>query len=105
MPRAREPKPERSVEQSTRFARAKRRLHAKGQVALDDQVHKLIENPLAGEPKTGALAAVRVIKFKVDRQHLLLAYQFDDRRNTIELLDVGVHENFYRDLQQYLGDR
>lgn len=105
MPKAREPKPDRSVEQSTHFAKAKRRLHAKGQLVLDDQVRTLIDNPLAGEPKTGVLAGIRVVKFKVDRQQLLLAYQFDERQNVIELLDIGVHENFYRDLQQYIDDR
>ena|SRR5438105_4140993 len=100
-----QPKPPRTVEQSTRLGKAKRRLHAKEQVELDEQVKKLIENPLLGELKKGALADVRVLKFKVDRQQYLLAYQFNAQRNAIELLDLGSHENFYRDLQAYLEDR
>ncbi len=36
---------------------------------------------------------------------LLLAYQFNSRRHVIELLDVGPHENFYRELQKYLDAR
>ncbi len=40
------------------------------------------------------------MKFKVDTSQFLLAYEFNARRNAIELLDVGVHENFYRDLQK-----
>jgi mRNA-degrading endonuclease RelE of RelBE toxin-antitoxin system len=95
----------RTVEQSARFAKAKRRLHAKAQLTLDDHVKKILENSMVGEPKTGALLGVRVVKFKIDRQQLLLAYEFNERRNVIELLDVGAHENFYRDLTQYLDDR
>lgn len=45
------------------------------------------------------------MKFKVGTQLLLLAYQFDEKRNLIEALDVGPHENFYRDLQKYLDTR
>ncbi len=32
------------------------------------------------------------MKFKVGSQQLLLAYQFDAKRNVIEVLDVGPHE-------------
>ena len=98
-------KPKRSVEQSTRFGKAKRRLPPKGQLALDGEVKKIVDNPLAGEMKTGALKGVRVVKFKLGPLQLLLAYEFDDRRNVVELLDVGPHENFYRDLQSSLKDR
>lgn len=102
----REPKkPPRSVEQSTRFGKAKRRLPPKGQLALDEEVKKIVDNPLAGEMKTGALKGVRVLKFKFGPLQLLLAYEFNERRNVIELLDVGPHENFYRDLESYLKER
>lgn len=95
----------RSVEQSTRFGRAKRRLPPKGQLALDAAVRKVLENPLIGEMKTGTLKGVRVFKFKIGPLLLLLACQFNERRNAIELLDVGPHEHFYRDLQSYLTNR
>ncbi len=52
----------RSVEQSTRFAKAKRRLSPRGQLALDGEVKRLVENPLVGEVKVGALKGVRVLK-------------------------------------------
>jgi len=98
-------KPKRTAEQSTRFGKAKRRLPPKGQLALDDEVKKILENPLVGEMKTGALKGVRVLKFKLGPVQLLLAYEFNERRKVIELLDVGPHENFYRDLENYLKDR
>lgn len=98
-------KPERAVQQSTRFGKAKRRLPPKGQLALDEQVKKIVETPLVGEMKSGALRRVRVSKFKFGPLQLLLAYEFNDRRNVVELLDVGPHENFYRDLESYLKER
>lgn len=75
------------------------------QLAVDEQVRRLMAEPLAGEPKTGALKGVRVVKFPLAGRQVLLAYQFDERRNVIAMLDVAPHENFYRDLQRYLGAR
>ena len=92
MPRPK--KPPRSVEQSTRFGKAQRRLPPKGQLALDAEVKKIVDNPLAGEMKPGALKGVRVLKFKFGPLQLLLAYEFNERRNVIELLDVGPHGEF-----------
>jgi hypothetical protein len=75
-------------------------------LALDDAVKSIVKNPLVGDPKVGALKGVRVVKFTVEGGlELLLAYQFNTRRHVIELLDVGPHENFYRDLQKYLNAR
>ena len=61
--------------------------------------------PIVGEPKVGALKRVRDVKFKIQTLQLLLAYQFDAKRNVIEVLDLGPHENFYRELQKYLDAR
>jgi hypothetical protein len=72
---------------------------------VDEQVRRVVENPLLGEPKTGALKGVRVVKFRGEDHQYLLAYRFFPARNMIEILDVGVHENFYRDLTDYLRDR
>ena len=99
-----EPRP-RTVVQAPRFGRSKKRLPAVAQLQIDEAVHGLLADPLSGEPKTGALKGVRVIKFKVGPQQLLLAYQFDAKRKMIEVLDVGPHENFYRELQKYLDAR
>lgn len=101
----RNPPAQRVLIQAPRFARAKRSLPPAAQLAVDDAVRGVLADPLSGEPKTGALKGVRVAKFKVGPLQLLLAYQFNARRNVVELLDVGPHENFYRDLQRYLDAR
>ena len=95
----------RTVVQAPRFGRSKKRLPAAAQLQIDEAVKGLLADPLSGEPKIGALKGVRVIKFKVGPQQLLLAYQFDAKRKSIEVLDVGPHENFYRELQKYLAAR
>ena len=100
-----DPKLPRNLVQAPRFGKSKRKLPASGQLQVDEEVKKLLVDPFAGEPKTGALKEVRVVKFKVRPQQLLLAYQFDEKRNVIEALDVGPHENFYRDLKNYLDSR
>jgi len=97
--------PTRTVRAVPRFMKSKRRLPDAVQEEVDAQVRALIENPLQGEPKAAALRGVRVVKFKAGVQQYLLAYQFFPKPNAIELLDVGVHENFYRDLQSYLDSR
>lgn len=98
-------KPKRFVQQSARFGKAKRRLSPKGQLALDAEIRKIVSNPLAGEMKAGTLKGVRVVKFKLGPLQLLLAYEFNAPRNAVELLDVGPHENFYRDLEGYVKER
>lgn len=98
-------RPERTVVQAPRFGKAKRRLPATAQLEVDDVVKRIVDDPLVGEPKAGALKGVRVATFKVHALQLLLAYQFDAKRNVIEVLDVGPHENFYRELQKYLDAR
>lgn len=92
----------RTVRAVPRFMKSKRRLPEAVQEEVDARVRALIENPLQGEPKVGALKGVRVVKFKVGVQQYLLADQSFSKPNVIEVLEVGVHENFYRDLQTYL---
>jgi mRNA-degrading endonuclease RelE of RelBE toxin-antitoxin system len=97
--------PERTVRAVPRFIKSKRRLTPAVQTEIDDQVKALVGDPFKGEPKKGALSGVRVVKFKGEDQQYLLAYYFHVKANVVELLNVGVHENFYRRLEGYLKDR
>src|SRR5712692_7864936 len=98
-------KPARSIIQMPRFERTKKRLPPRAQLAVDEAVKAIVTDPLSGEAKTGPLRGMRVVKFKVGPQQLLLAYRFDEQRNVVEAWAVGPHENFYRDLQNYLEAR
>jgi hypothetical protein len=65
---------------------------------MDGAVKAISDKPEIGEAKVGDLAGVYVYKFKINKQLTLLAYGFD--KNAIQLLNIGGHENFYRDLKQ-----
>ena len=97
--------PERRIVQMPRFARTKKKLPSKVQIEVDSAIREIAKDPFIGEPKTGALSGMRVYKFKVGPRQLLLAYRFDAKTNTVEAWAVGPHENFYRDLEGYVGAR
>lgn len=84
---------------SPTFSRAVKRLHKNQKADLDDAVRKISEDPALGEAKVGDLAGVRVFKFKMVKQPCLLAYAQPDE-TSLELLTIGAHENFYRDLKR-----
>jgi len=60
----------------------------------------LMAEPLLGDAKKGDLAFLRVYKFKMNNQLTLLGYSFDDGDLVLELMQLGAHENFYRDIKR-----
>ena len=89
-----------AVLQSPTFKKAVKKLKANQKKDLDVAVRELMDDPELGERKKGDLAFLRVYKFKMSKQLTLLGYSFDDGTITLELLALGVHENFYRDLKR-----
>jgi mRNA-degrading endonuclease RelE of RelBE toxin-antitoxin system len=79
------------------FKRAYKKLHPKEAALVQDAIRALINNPEIGERKKGDLNGVYVHKFKINRQEMLLAYEWNSNQRI--LLALGVHENFYRDLK------
>ena len=57
----------------------------------------IIENPIIGNEKKGSLKGVFVYKFKLGSTLYLLAYRFSNE--VLELVMIGPHENYYRDLK------
>lgn len=70
---------------------------------LDREVKKIVEDPGIGEEKKGDLKGAFVHKFKFKTTQYLLAYR--KVSSDLELVMIGPHENYYRDLQQYLKNR
>ena len=91
------------VIQSPSFARKVKKFHKNQKKSLDYHIKKIIENPEIGEGKKGDLQGVFVYKFKLKRQQYLLAYRI--KKNTLELIMIGPHENYYRNLEQYLKNK
>ena len=80
------------------FERAVKKLHRQQKIALDNAVRTIASQPEVGETKVGDLAGVQVLKFRMGNLLCLPAYRVVDA-NTVKLLMVGRHENFYRDLK------
>ena len=81
------------------FVRATKKLRPSEKLELDAAVRVISATPTIGEAKVGDLAGVRVYKFRLANQMCLLAYRVLDG-DSLKLLTVGSHENFYRDLKR-----
>ncbi len=79
--------------------RVKKFSHAQKTV-LDEQIKLILENPSIGAEKKGDLSEVYVHKFKIKTIQYLLAYRFNEE--LLELIMIGPHQNYYRDLKKYL---
>ena len=84
------------------FERTVKRLRRRQKTELDVAVSVIASNPEVGEVKVGDLSGIQVYKFRMTHQLCLLAYRILDK-DTIKLLMVGPHENFYRDLKRIDG--
>lgn len=86
------------VIQSPIFKRTVKKFDKKLKRILDDEIRKIVKNPELGNEKKGDLVGVRVHKFKVKNQQYLLSYRGSE--NLLELITIGSHENYYRDLKR-----
>lgn len=87
------------VIQTQTFAKAVKKLHRNQKEDLDKAVKTIVKDTNIGELKVGDLAGVRVHKFKMVNQSVLLAYTYNPDSIVLTLLVLGSHENFYRDLK------
>lgn len=77
------------------------------QLVVEDKTKSIISNPNIGERKTADLSGIYVYKFNYQRQLYLIAYTFDLENKSLEVIwidfyKIGSHENFYRELKQFL---
>ncbi|KZZ53220.1 type II toxin-antitoxin system RelE/ParE family toxin, partial [Oleiphilus sp. HI0123] len=86
--------------QTPTFKKAVKKLKPNQKKDLDNAVKELVKDPLLGEQKRGDLAFLRVYKFKMIKQLTLLGYSYDEGVLTLELMALGSHENFYRDIKR-----
>ncbi|MDP1603683.1 MAG: type II toxin-antitoxin system RelE/ParE family toxin [Legionella sp.] len=88
-----------AVKQSNSFKKSIQKLPKQAKAIVDEEVNKLIENPFLGSRKKGDLDFLRVHKFKLSNQEVLLGYVYEEERLILTLLKFGAHENFYRDIK------
>lgn len=91
------------IYQSRTFENKVKRLSKHEKELLDDEIKKIAENPLIGEDKKGDLKTVYVHKFKIKSLQYLLSYR--KIKSDIELIMIGPHENYYKELKSYLKRR
>ena len=71
--------------------------------SLDQAIKRIAEDPSIGTEKKGDLRGVFVHEFKLKTTQYLLAYRMV--AGDLELVMIGPHENYYRDMKQYLKSR
>lgn len=86
--------------QSPLFARTIKKFHKNEKEILDKQIIKIADNPFIGQEKKGDLKNILVYKFKIKDKQYLLSYRYN--KDLLELITIGSHENYYRDLKSYL---
>ena len=92
------------IVQSRSFVKRVKRFRKQEKQVLDQQVRAIVNNPKIGQEKRGELRGVFVHKFKIHTTQYLLAYRIRENE-TLELIMIGPHENYYRDLEKYTKDR
>jgi mRNA-degrading endonuclease RelE of RelBE toxin-antitoxin system len=91
------------VYQSSSFAKKVKKLKKKEKEVLDKEIRSIIQNPSIGVEKKGDLRGVFVHKFKIKQSLYLLSYRIF--HENLELIMIGPHENYYRNLKSYLKTR
>lgn len=85
------------------FKRAAKKLHNNQAAILKEAINKIASNPTIGEFKLGDLAGIRVHKFHILHQLILLAYKYEEESEKIILLSFSSHENFYKKLKAQIS--
>ncbi|KQC10035.1 MAG: addiction module toxin RelE [Smithella sp. SDB] len=91
------------IYQSRLFEKKIKKMTKAEKEALDREIRNIAENPNIGDEKKGDLKGVFVHKFKLKTNLYLLAYRKADK--DLELIMIGSHENYYRDLKGYLKSK
>jgi len=91
------------IYQSRSFEQKVKRMPKPEKEALDSEIRRIADNPTIGVEKKGDLKGVFVHKFKLGSTQYLLAYRWIE--SDLELVMIGPHENYYRDLKKHMKNR
>jgi mRNA interferase RelE/StbE len=89
--------------QSRIFEQKLKKLSSSDKTELDNAVREMLAQPDIGEQKKGDLKTVFKYKFRIQKVLYLMAYRYN--AETLELLMLGTHENYYKELKNYLKNR
>ena len=88
------------VFQSRSFEQKLKKFSKAQKLELDEQIKQIMEDPSIGTEKRGDLSGIYIHKFKIKTTQYLLAYRIIGEN--LELIMIGPHENYYRDLKRYI---
>ncbi len=88
------------VFQSRSFEQKVKRFSLAQKLELDEQIKQIMEYPSIGTEKKGDLRGIYIHKFKIKTIQYLLAYRIIEEN--LELIMIGPHQNYYRDLKKYI---
>ena len=77
-----------TVKQSNSFKKTVKKLSKQHKAILDEEVRKLVSDPYLGERKKGDLDFLRVYKFKLSSQEVLLGYMYEEETIILTLLKL-----------------
>lgn len=89
--------------QSRSFQNKVKKLGKEEKKALDEEIRKITKDLTLGVEKKGGLRGIFVHKFKIRSTVYLLSYR--SKNNYIELIMLGPHENYYKDLKNYVKNQ
>ena len=89
------------ITQTPSFHRKYKKLHRNQRLLVNAAIEEIVESPSIGVQKNGDLGTIRVHKKRKGGTELLIAYW--STKSSIELIDMGSHENFYRELKRKLS--
>ena len=92
-----------TIYQARSFEQKVKKMPKQEKETLDQEIRRIAENPWIGEEKKGDLKGVFVHKFKLKTTQYLLACR--KVGEDLELVMIGPHQNYYRDLKQVLKNR
>jgi hypothetical protein len=69
-------------------------------IELDEKIKQIVEDHSTGTEKKGDLRGIYIHKFKIKTTQYLLAYRIIEEN--LELIMIGPHQNYYRDLKKYI---
>jgi len=84
--------------QTSTFQRAYKKLKKHPKEVIDSGIKEIVADPAIGRFKKGDLTDHLVHKVRDKSNQLLIAYSYSNE--VLELIDFGVHENFYRNLKR-----
>ena len=89
-----------TIKQTNLFKKRIKKLPAQQKIELDNAIKAIVKNPYIGDLKKGDLSFLRVYKFQINKQLMLLGYNYEKHQGILTLLQLGSHENFYREAKR-----